>query len=480
MNKKSLLALLAALLLLLTGCAAKDEGEREVVRVGDVYYTMNDLQSIEAYLKDYYNYMGQLYTMYYGFNPMSYTDADIRTEAVNSLAYQAVVLDKAAKLGLDELTTEETVMLEERVNDSWAEYRESARQQLTLAEDATEEQVEKAIDELLAQEGITMDAVRKSEKSGILMEKAEAWATKDVTVTEEEFVAAYDEKVASEKASYEENLSAYGDAVLNGETPCYTPAGYRYVKQILIKYTDEDVEVLNSIGSARYTAESAQSTAASTAQGLLPEGADLEALVAEVTVTLNEITDPANITVLESNTAFTTELTEEAAAAVKALAEARAVAAAYEEQENLAIQNALANIAPKADEVLSRLEAGEDWDALTAEYNEDPGMEAGSANAEKGYPICADFASFDPAFVEAGMAIPEVGQWSDKTVGETYGYYIIKYMADIPEGATDKEVVREAMMDEMLTTKKDETFGKAVDQWVSEAKMMINYDLLGI
>ena len=98
MNKKSLLALLAALLLLLTGCAAKDEGEREVVRVGDVYYTMNDLQSIEAYLKDYYDYMGQLYTMYYGFNPMSYTDADIRTEAVNSLAYQAVVLDKAAKL----------------------------------------------------------------------------------------------------------------------------------------------------------------------------------------------------------------------------------------------------------------------------------------------------------------------------------------------------------------------------------------------
>lgn len=479
MNKKSLLALLAALLLLLTGCAAQDENEREVVRVGDQAYTMSDLLSVEAYLKDYYDYMGQLYTLYYGFNPISYTDDDIRTEALNSLAYQAVVLDKAAQLQLDQLTAEENAQLEENVTTTWQEYRDSAEAELTMADDATQEQIDAAIDELLAKEGIMLELVRESEKDNLVLEKVEAWVTKDVTVTEEEFVAAFNEQVESEKTSYESDLSAYGDAVLYGDLTCYVPAGYRYVKQILIQYSEEDTEKLNSISSARYTAQSTQSSAKATAEGLMAEGADLDALVAEVTVTLNEVTDPANITVKESTAAFTAELSEEAANAVKALAEANAVVAAYEEQEAQAVQTALANIAPEADEVLSRLAAGEDWDALTAEYNDDPGMMEGEATAETGYPICEGFASFDPAFVEAAMAIPEVGQWSDKIVGETYGYYIIKYVSDIPEGEVDKETVRETMTAELLTTKQEEVFASMLDQWVAEANMMINYDILG-
>lgn len=478
MNKKTLLALLAALLLLVTGCASQDANDLEVVRVGDVAYTMNDLLSVEAYLKDYYDYMGQLYTMYYGFNPLSYTDADIRNEAVNSLAYQAVVLGKAAKLGLDQLTAEENAQLEENVAASWQEYRDSAEAELVMAEDATQEQIDAAIDDLLAEEGITLEDVRKSEKNNLLMEKAEAWATRDVTVTEEEFVAAFNEQVESEKTSYASNLSAYGDAVLYGDLTCYAPAGYRYVKQILIKYTDEDTEKLNSIGSARLTAQSTQSTAQITALSLMAEGADLDALVAEVTVTLNEVTDPASITVKETTAAFSTELSEEAANAVKALAEANAIAAAYEEQEKLAVEAALANIAPEADEVLSRLAAGEDWDALTAEYNDDPGMMEGETTAVTGYPICEGYASFDAAFVEAGMAIPEVGQWSDKIVGETYGYYIIKYVSDIPEGAVDMESVRETMTADLLTTKQEEAFATVLDQWVAESNMMINYDVM--
>ncbi len=480
MNKKSLLALLAALLLLLTGCAAKDENAKEVVRVGDVAYTMNDLLGIEAYLTDYYAYMGQMYTMYYGFNPISYTAADIRNEAVNSLAYQAVVLDKAAKLGLNQLTAEEEKQLEENTAATWQEYRDTALSELTMAEDATQEQIDKAIDELLTKEGITMELVRKGEMDSLLMEKAEAWATRDVTVTEEDFLTAFNEQVESEKASYESYLSGYGEALLYGDLTCYAPAGYRYVKQILIQYTEEDQEMLNSISSAMYAAQSAQSTAASAAQALMTEGMDLEALVAEVTVTLEEITDPTAISVKETTAAFTTELNEETADAVKALAEARAFVAAYEEQEKIAIQNALANIAPEADEVLSRLEAGEDWDALMAEFNDDPGMMEGQETAVTGYPVCEGFTAFDEAFVNAAMAIPEIGQWSDKTAGDAYGYYIIKYVADIPEGEVDKETVRETMMADLLAAANEEAFAAAMEQWVSEANVMINYDLLGI
>lgn len=479
MNKKTLLALLAALLLVLSGCGAQqNEDDKEVVRVGDVAYTMGDLKSVEAYLKDYYDYMGQIYTMYYGFNPLSYTDADIRNEAVNSLAYQAVVLDKAAKLGLDQLTKEESAQLEADVEAAWAEYRTEAEAELTFAEDATEEQISAAVDELLASEGITLEAVRKNARNSILLDKAEAWAVKDVVVTEEEFAAEYNAQLESAKASYESDLSAYGDAVLNGETVVYAPEGYRYVKQILIKYGDEDTEKLNSISSAAYSAQSAAYTAQSNAASLLAEDADLDALVAEVSVVLDEVTDPASITVKESTAAFTTELSEEAAAAVKAVAEARALVAAYEEQEKLAQETALANIAPRADEVLTRLAAGEDWDALVTEYNDDPGMAEGADFAATGYPVCEGFASFDPAFVEAAMAIAEKGQWSDKIVGETYGYYIIRYVNDVPAGAVDMETVRETITATLLSGKQEEAFSLALDQWVEESNMMINYDLL--
>lgn len=482
MKKTGLLALLLALAMLLTGCAANEEAQlkREVVRLGDASYTMEDLLGLEEYLRSYYDYMGQMYTMLYGYNPMTYTDDDIRTEALNSLALQVVVLNKADELKLDELTDTEKAELEATVDASMAEYRDSIAASLTFEENATEEEKNAAIEAAMAEEGITRDAVYKSEFETLMIERVQEWAVKDVTVSEDEFVTAFNEQVASEKTSYETDLSAYGAAILNGQTPVYAPAGYRNVKQILIQYTEEDTAILDSIDSALYTAQSNVSTANTNVTTLLGEEADVDALVAEVTVTLNEVTDPANITVKESTTAFTAEMTEEAAAAVKALAEARAIAAAYEAQQALATETALANIAPEADEVLTRLAAGEDWDALAAEFNDDPGMMEGSATAVTGYPICEGFYYFDEAFVNAAMALENIGEWSDKTIGETYGYYIIQYTSDVVEGEVDKETVRETMTAELLATKQEETFSTALDQWVADAsnKLIINYDLL--
>lgn len=486
MKKYKGIIFLVVLLIALVGAvvyltnASKVTENTEVVRVGNVRYTMGDLEETEQYLRDYYDYMGQMYTMYYGFNPMSYTDEDIRNEAVNTLAYQAVVLDKAAQLGLDKLTEEETAELEEAIAATWQSYRDNAALELGLSADAAEAEREAAIDAFLTEQGVSMEKIRKSEMDNLLMKKAEEYATKDVAVTEDEFTAAFDAKVAEQQAEYDETPTAYGETALNGGTMVYAPAGYRYAKQILVKYTDEDSEKLNNIGYARYDAEAAVTNAEAALSGLLEEGADMDALVAEVTVTLEEVTDPAAITVKETTTAFTTELSEEIQTAVKTLAEARALVAAYEAQEDLAIEAALANIAPEADEVLSRLEAGEDWDALVAEYNDDPGMAEGATHAATGYPVCAGFTYFDQAFVDAAMGIAEVGQWSDKVVGETYGYYIVKYEADVPAGAVDKETVRETITAELLTTKQEEAFSAAVDQWASEAKMVINYEALGM
>lgn len=482
MRKVKLLALLLALLMLLCSCGVNeaDQMNREVVRVGNAAYTMADLTAMEKELRDYYDAMGQMYLMYYGFNPMSYTDEDIRTEAANNLATQAVMLDKAQSMGLDKITEEESAQAAAQANEAWQGYLTSYEANVTVAEDATAEEKRAAVEAALAADGITYATLLKTAREMVILDKLQAEIVKDVKTTEEEFVAAFNEKVAAEKAEYAEDLSGYGVAVLNGEAPYYTPAGYRYVKQILIQYKDEDTQLLSNIDNALYTAETTLSTAHADATALLGEDADLDALAAQVNVTLNEVTDPTVVTVKETTTAFTDPMGEDIAAAIKALAEARAIVAAYEEQQKLAVQNALANIAPEADEVLTRLEAGEDWDTLAAQFNDDPGMMAGQPTAETGYPVCEGFYYFDAAFVEAAMAIPAVGQWSDKTVGETYGYYIIQYTSDAVEGEVDKETVRTALTEELQTTKEQNVFSAALDQWIAAAqkRMLINYDLL--
>lgn len=75
-----------------------------------------------------------------------------------------------------------------------------------------------------------------------------------------------------------------------------------------------------------------------------------------------------------------------------------------------------------ANEVLKKIEAGQDFEALLAEYNTDPGMES-EANAE-GY-LVGKGASFVEAFLNAALELTEDGQVSP-AVESDYGFHIIK------------------------------------------------------
>lgn len=455
MKNVKLLALVLALALLLTGCSSKKENKDiEAVHVGNVSYSMQDLIDTEEALKAEYDYYNEMYQMFYGMSYYDYTAEDLRSQALESLAVQAVLLDKAASLKLDQLTEEEKAEVYELAQSDWFSYRDSYAQNLTLAEDATQEERNAAIDAAMKEAGVTWDLVYTGTWRTYILDKTEAYMTRDVQVTDAEFTTAYDEQVAVDKANYEADAAAYVDALLYGENPYYAPAGCRYVKQILIQYNEEDQALVDEANAALTAAKSTAASALTTATELLGAEADLEALMADEAA----------------------ELTEEQAAALKALAEAQAAEDAAAEAYDQAVENALANIAPVADEVLARIDAGEDWDALTAEYNDDPGMMAGSATAETGYAVCADMTSFDKAFVDAAMAIANVGEHSDKTVGESYGYYIIKYVGDIAEGAVDAESVREELTASLLESKQSSAYDAMLNTWVAGADIVINYD----
>ena len=125
---------------------------------------------------------------------------------------------------------------------------------------------------------------------------------------------------------------------------------------------------------------------------------------------------------------------------------------------------------------MAQIAEGADWDTLMAEKTQDPGMQSGTT-AERGYAVSADMTNFDSAFVEAAMALKNVGDVSDKTRGSAYGYYIIKYVGDAVEGPIALDDVKESIQSSLLSTKQDDTYTQTVDGWVSNAESQFKLDL---
>ena len=478
MQKKALLALLLVLTMILSGCSliVKDEAvdaARVVIRVGDDTYTKAQVQ---AQIQNQVNYMTALYSRY-GLSFDS-TNADVMSSltdnVLNSLVERSVLLAKAKELGLDQLTDEEKTKIEENTASQLDSLRKSAATEFSLDLETQLEEINAKLDEL----GYTEEVVRKSVTESLLITKAEDYAVKDVTVTEDEIVADFNSKVEAAKTSYESDLSAYGKAVLNGTT-----VYYRNVKQILIKYSDEDSALVSNIQTALDNVITEQNNAANVMAKL--GVANMDELANQVTVTLKPATETptATVEVESSVSAFEEGLDETVAATAVTIAEAKAKRAFLEQQLADAKAKALAETLraqgrlPEADEVLAALAEGQDWDTLAEAHNDDPGMKAGAVNAATGYPVCEGFTQFDAAFVEGAMALQKVGDYSDKIEG-SYGYYIIQYTSDVVEGAVDMETVHDTISSSLLSSKQSTVRDEVVAQWVKDANATINKDIL--
>ncbi|MBQ8080390.1 MAG: peptidylprolyl isomerase, partial [Clostridia bacterium] len=292
------------------------------------------------------------------------------------------------------------------------------------------------------QAGYTEEYYQETEKENAILSKVREYAIKDVAVTEDELKAEYDSRVASAKESYESNLSAYGTSVMNGETVYYAPAGYRYVRQILVGFTEEDSAAISAANNERTSAQ----TVLTTAQNALTENQD--ALAAE------EATEEEK----EALTAAQPEL-QTAVDEAQAVLDEKAAAA------EAALNTAFENIQAKLDEVKEKLAAGEDFEALIEQYNDDPGM----ATNPNGYAVCEGYSSFDPAFVTAAMALEKVGDVSEPVRSDSYGWYIIRYNAEIPEGEVGLDAVRDLIESELLDEKQDAVYDETVQNWISAA-----------
>ena len=462
MRKKALLALLMVLTLALTSCSliVKDEevdGATEILRLGDQVVTKKEVQSAINYQA---NYTASLYnSIGYSIDP-SDPDflADIRESVVGTLRQNMVVNAKAAELGFT-LTDEEEAQVKADAESELEEDLESSR---TYLKSQYPDLDDAGIEAKLMEEVGDLDEVResyiKTSRETLIRSKVREDVIKDVAVTEDEIQAEFDSKVASDKEKYAENAGSWATAANRGTTTLYyTPAGIRRIRQILIKFTEEDSNALT-----------AANTAVTEAQAKVTEA---ESKVNDAQAVL----DSADATEEEKAQANT-----DLEAANASLAEMKAALDAANAKVTELTEAAFANIDAAADDVIAQLGAGADWDTLAAEKNEDPGMQAGAVNAEKGYAVAAEGTSFDTAFVEAAMALANPGDVSGKvrsTAG--YGYYILKYMGDEAEGPIALEGdVKQSISDTLLSSKQDSFYQDTLAKWVEEAGVKLDMNAL--
>ncbi len=474
MQKRALIALLIVLMLLVSSCSLiqKDpevDAATEIVKVGDEVFTKGTIQNmVQDYLQQEQIYYNQYYGQY-----IDITDKNIIANAqdavINGVIRQSVLTSKSKELGLDTLSEEDQA----EVNDLWQQYYDLVKNYMFGETELEGEELDKAItDSITTTFGITKESLVES----TIAENLRNEIVKDVTVSDDEVAAEYDTRVANAKTSYENNPSAYGNAYNQGtSTIYYRPAGYRLVKQILIKFTDEDQTMLDELDSKISSLNSLITSYRNDLSAANLENLDelLGQVQSDVTVGLPEIGAVAPELIATTTDMLPADTEENVKQLLLDLHEAEEKLALYQTLRDDAQKAAYDHITADADDVLAQLNDGADWDTLMAEKTQDPGMQSGKTS-ETGYAVCENMSGFDSAFVNAAMALANIGDTSDKVASDMYGYYIIKYVGDVEEGAVALDDVKETIHDELLSTKQDETYNAKVDEWVAAANAKID------
>ena len=268
MNLKKLLCMALAMLLTL-GAVALAEGDdlqaqldaanarvAELEAEVELYRPYYEMQIVAEYGSDgiiwredalaEYQAASDAYAQY-GLNIEDYADG-IKQDILESLVRQAVLEDKAAELGLGEIDEETHSRLEAEAAENFETYVETYKTYFA-DENADDETAREQTIAAMAQYGLTLDVLTKQMLESYVDEQLHSYVTADVTVTDEEVQAEYDEKVADDEVAYADSDYSYNSARNSGDTIYWNPEGYRAVKHVLIKFDDDQSTQYNELKS---------------------------------------------------------------------------------------------------------------------------------------------------------------------------------------------------------------------------------------
>ena len=421
------------------------------------------------------------FSSYYGASLADYGYDTVYKQMIAEMLLQNAVLEaKAAELGLDQLDDETMAGLTEEAATNFESYVTSVWDYFA-SDDLTDEEIREDCVAYLESMGYTEDALLETLIDNYVSEQLYNYITADVTVTEEDIQAAFDELVAEQEASFADD-STYNTSRNNGDTIVWNPEGYRMVRHVLIKFTDDQAtrysELQDTLDTLNEELEALQTAAEETAAAT--DETTTEATGETAPETTAEVADETTSETAEA----TTEATDEAAAETTGeTAEATEAPARTEEEINAEIADVEAELTalyeellPTAQEVIDAFNSGTSFSDLIDQYNEDPGME-NEPTATNGYAVSANSTAWDPAFTEGAMSIESIGEISEPVYGQN-GIHIIYYDSDIPAGAVDLESVRAEIEESALNTKLNDTYDNTLAEWVEAVNPVYHYDRL--
>ena len=392
-----------------------DGGE---VTVGEM---MNDFNY--AYSENYY-----MMVSYFG---MELTESDIRDIAestmVNFTEGEIIAMHYDREFALSE---EELAEIEEIVND---EYRYNLEDALGSVDGKNDAEKQAYAELLLKQNGMDKESMRISYTNYYKRENMREILRGEITdVADEDVRAAYEEAVEANKADYANGMAFENDMCDENAVICWKPEGYRTVKHILVMPSDE---VKGAYQDALYALEDKE--------------IELGELYSEMQLDSTEKTRTPDE--IQADIAACEAAVEECIAAVEAAEKA-----------------CLDDVKAVTDEIYTRLESGEDFEKLIAEYGEDPGMQGG-ITAENGYCVAENSVNWEPNFRDGAMALENVGDYTLNPVVSGSGVHIIRYEADVVPGEAGIENVYDALREEALANLQENHADEVIARWVDEA-----------
>lgn len=477
----ALAALLVAAVLFLSGCnlIVKDPA----VDAKQVIITINGENVTKEEFVRYYNNTyerkmqeQQLYQQY-GLPAQPVRPEQVMEETFENTIKDKVLHQKAHELGLDEMTEEETAEINKQAEDSFQNIKDQVKQFYFQNSELEGEALEAEITAKAKELGFDLETFQQSVTESKLHEKLHAYAGEGIEVTQEDIQAKFEEKVAKAKEDYANNPAGFGTAITGNQPTYYTPAGYRAVRQILVKLNAEDEEAIKALEAELAPLKSALDTTTvdiNRIEALVKSEEELEdadkTFKAEQLEALSEEEATQFADLLKKDTLSEEE--QQALSAIKAklapytkLPEAQTAYDAKKAELDALLDKAFAAIQDKTDEIYAKVTAEDaDFDALVKEYNEDLGQ------PEAGYPVHESTSTFVAAFKEGAMALEKVGDIS-QPIRTNFGYHILRYAKDYEEGEAKLEDVKDAIEKEIFSAKQDEKYQELETKWLVEAEV---------
>ena len=340
--------------------------------------------------------------------------------AIEYFVQDKTVQSKITEWGLDQFTEEELEAFRNEAHSEWESALDSyVSYFLTEDTDEARAQVREEGVAYFSEFGYSEEAFEENLKVNATYDKLEKKILegKDTAVSEEAIRAEFEATAAQHQAAVEGNVALYElYKAYYGMEFWFTPEGYRSIIHILMKVDDALLTAYTEAQAAYEESKSEEN----------PDGdAELKAAM------------------------------ETAQAAV------------------------LASKQAEIDDIYARLEKGESFVDLIAQYGEDTGM-ADPATLAEGYLVHKDSVIYDAAFTAAAFSekMQKPGDFSDPVIG-SYGIHILYYQKDIPGGTIDlSSEISEEIQESLYTEKVNSFYKEALEAWKAEHKIVYNQEAI--